>query len=62
MSKMLVTGGMGFVGANFVHHTLENHPQYDVTVVDALTYAANLDNLASVSDHIQFVEGDICDQ
>lgn len=59
--KMLITGGAGFIGANFVHYTVQNHPEYEVTVVDALTYAGNMANLASVKDAVTFVEGDICD-
>lgn len=61
MKNMLVTGGAGFIGANFVHYTLKNHPDYQVTVVDKLTYAGNPANLESIKDKIQFVEGDICD-
>lgn len=59
--RMLVTGGAGFIGANFVHYTLAHHPEYDVTVLDALTYAGNKANLAPIADKITFVEGDICD-
>ncbi len=59
MTRMLVTGAAGFIGANFVIQTLEKHPEYDITVVDALTYAGNKDNLKTVADKIQFVEGDI---
>jgi dTDP-glucose 4,6-dehydratase len=59
--KMLVTGGAGFIGSNFVHYTLANRPEYEVTVLDALTYAGNRANLATVADKIQFVEGNICD-
>ncbi|HKR82366.1 MAG TPA: dTDP-glucose 4,6-dehydratase [Candidatus Saccharimonadales bacterium] len=59
--KMLVTGGAGFIGANFVHYTVKNHPEHQVTVVDALTYAGNKNNLAPVMDKIEFVEGNICD-
>ena len=62
MTKLLVTGGAGFIGANFVHYTLKNRPEYEVTVVDKLTYAGNPDNLKSVLDKIDFVTGDICDQ
>ncbi len=62
MTKMLVTGGAGFIGANFVHYTLQNYPQYEVTVIDKLTYAGNPDNLASVLDKIEFVTGDISDR
>jgi dTDP-glucose 4,6-dehydratase len=61
MKKMLVTGGAGFIGANFVHYTVKNHPEYEVTVVDKLTYAGNPDNVASILDKIEFVTGDICD-
>jgi dTDP-glucose 4,6-dehydratase len=61
MKNMLVTGGAGFIGSNFVHYTLRNHPDYHVTVIDKLTYAGNPDNLASVLDKIEFVTGDICD-
>lgn len=59
---MLITGGAGFIGANFVHYTLRNHPKYDITVIDKLTYAGNPDNLASVLEKIDFVTGDICDR
>jgi dTDP-glucose 4,6-dehydratase len=61
MKKLLVTGGAGFIGANFVHYTLNKHPEYEVTVIDKLTYAGNPDNVASVLDKIKFVTGDICD-
>jgi dTDP-glucose 4,6-dehydratase len=59
--KLLVTGGAGFIGANFVHYTVKNRPDYEVTVVDALTYAGNKENLAPILDKITFVEGNICD-
>lgn len=62
MKNMLVTGGAGFIGANFVHYTLKNHPDYKITVIDKLTYAGNADNLSSVLDQIEFVTGDICDK
>ncbi|PRZ42396.1 dTDP-glucose 4,6-dehydratase [Antricoccus suffuscus] len=61
MTRMLVTGAAGFIGANFVIQTLAKHPEYDITVVDALTYAGNKDNLKTVAEKIQFVEGDIAD-
>lgn len=60
--KLLVTGGAGFIGANFVHYTVENRPEYEVTVIDALTYAGSKDSLAPVMDKITFVEGNICDR
>ena len=59
--KLLVTGGAGFIGANFVHYTLKNRSEYEVTVLDALTYAGNKANLESIADKITFVEGNICD-
>ncbi|WFE36690.1 dTDP-glucose 4,6-dehydratase [Micromonospora sp. WMMD975] len=58
---MLVTGGAGFIGANFVQHTLRNHPTYDITVLDALTYAGDRRALEPVADRVRFVHGDICD-
>ncbi len=62
MKKMLVTGGAGFIGANFVHYTIKNRPEYQITVIDKLTYAGNPDNLQAVLDKIEFVTGDICDR
>lgn len=62
MTKMLITGGAGFIGANFVHYTLTHKPEYQLTIVDKLTYAGNPDNLADVLDKINFVTGDICDR
>lgn len=58
---MLITGGAGFIGSNFVHYTLQHHPDYEVTVVDKLTYAGNPANIETVLDKITFVTGDICD-
>lgn len=60
--KILVTGGAGFIGSNFVHYTLRNHPDYVITVIDALTYAGNEANLAPVADKIEFVQGNINDE
>lgn len=57
--KMLVTGGAGFIGANFVRRTLATRPEYDMTVLDKLTYAGNKANLDGLP--ITFVEGDIAD-
>ena len=61
MTRMLVTGGAGFIGANFVGYTLRNHPEYEVCVLDALTYAGDRTTLARVDSEIEFVHGDICD-
>lgn len=60
MTKLLVTGGAGFIGSNFVRLTLDERPEYEITVVDALTYAGNPNNLPL--DKITFVQGDICDR
>lgn len=59
---MLITGGAGFIGGNFVHYTLNHHPEYELTVLDKLTYAGNMATLEPVWDRITFVQGDICDR
>lgn len=59
---MLVTGGAGFIGANFVHYVVNNCPEYEVTVIDKLTYAGNASSLESILDKIDFVTGDICNE
>jgi dTDP-glucose 4,6-dehydratase len=63
MKSLLVTGGAGFIGSNFVHYILETYPDYRVVVFDKLTYAGNLDNLKDVctDSRYAFVQGDICD-
>jgi dTDP-glucose 4,6-dehydratase len=62
--NLLVTGGAGFIGANFVHYWLRAHPGDRVVVLDALTYAGHLDNLAPSRENpkLRFVEGDIGDE
>ena len=61
--NILVTGGAGFIGSNFILYLLEKHPDYRVINLDALTYAGNLENLRSVehTPHYSFVQGDIAD-
>src|ERR1700742_4996187 len=59
--RLLVTGGAGFIGANFVHSTVREHPDDTVTVLDVLTYAGRRESLAAVEDDIRMVEGDITD-
>src|SRR5216684_7953526 len=61
--KVVVTGGAGFIGSNFVLHMLEQHPDYGIIVVDKLTYAGNLANLDAVLENprLEFVRLDICD-
>lgn len=62
MTKLLVTGGAGFIGSNFVHYVLEKAEHYEVTVLDKLTYAGNADSLAGLpADRLKFVHGDITD-
>ncbi|MBI5530860.1 MAG: dTDP-glucose 4,6-dehydratase [Candidatus Doudnabacteria bacterium] len=60
--KILITGGAGFIGSNFVHYWIKNHPQDEVVVFDKLTYAGNLENLSAVKDKIVFIKGDICNK
>ena len=58
--KVLVTGGAGFIGSNFVRLTLETRPDVEITVLDALTYAGNADSLPQ-DDRVTLVKGDIAD-
>ncbi|MDY0908987.1 dTDP-glucose 4,6-dehydratase [Microbacterium sp. CFBP9034] len=61
MARLLVTGGAGFIGSNFVHHVVE-HTDHHVTVLDKLTYAGNRASLAGLApDRVELVEGDIAD-
>lgn len=60
--KLLVTGGAGFIGSNFVHLTLREHPDWQITVIDKLGYAGDRTSLDGVLDKITFVEGDVCDE
>lgn len=62
--KILVTGGAGFIGSNFIFHTLEQHPDTEVLCVDKLTYAGNLSTLESVMNHpkFTFVQEDIANR
>jgi len=63
--NLMVTGGAGFIGSNFVRYMLEKYPNYHIIVYDKLTYAGNLDNLKDVAqrfaDRYTFVQGDICE-
>lgn len=60
--KILVTGGAGFIGSNFILYMLEKYPDYEIVNLDKLTYAGNLDNLTSVAKNprYKFIKGDIC--
>lgn len=62
--KLLVTGGAGFIGSNFIRYILKKYPDYKVVNLDILTYAGNLENLKDVENNpnYKFIKGDICDQ
>jgi len=62
--NVLVTGGAGFIGSNFIFHMLEKYPDYRIVCLDKLTYAGNLSTLKGVMEHpsFRFVKGDICDR
>ncbi|MCK5512346.1 MAG: dTDP-glucose 4,6-dehydratase, partial [Thermodesulfovibrionia bacterium] len=62
--KLLITGGAGFIGSNFIRHILSSHPDYGVVNLDNLTYAGNLENLKDIetSPGYTFIKGDICDR
>jgi dTDP-glucose 4,6-dehydratase len=64
MKNILVTGGAGFIGANFVPYFIENNSDYHLVNLDLLTYAGNLENISEVENHTRytFVQGDICDR
>lgn len=63
MQKVLVTGGAGFIGSNYIHHALKTHPDWEIWNFDKLTYAGNLANLSDIENdsHYHFVKGDISD-
>ena len=63
MKNILVTGGAGFIGSNFVHYALDKYPDWRIVVFDKLNYRGNLDNLRDLADHSHhsFIRGDICD-
>ena len=64
MMKILVTGGAGFIGSNFILYLMEKYPEYKIVNLDKLTYAGNLENLKSVekNPNYMFIRGDICDR
>lgn len=60
-NNILVTGAAGFIGSNFVEYFIDKHEDYNIVVLDKLTYAGNMHNLDNVIDKIKFIKGDICD-
>jgi dTDP-glucose 4,6-dehydratase len=63
MQKIIVTGGAGFIGSNFVHYVMKERPDWHITVFDLLTYAGNLQNLEGLDENrYSFIKGDICDE
>lgn len=62
--RILVTGGAGFIGSNFIRHMLSTHPDYEIINLDRLTYAGNLENLKDIENlpNYRFIKGDICDR
>ena len=60
--NVIVTGGAGFIGGNFVHYMVNKYPEYNIIVLDKLTYAGNLETLEPVMDKIKFVKADIADR
>lgn len=61
--RLLVTGGAGFIGSNFIHYILQKYPAYKIVNLDKLTYAGNLENLKNIENNpnYKFIKGDICD-
>lgn len=60
--NVLVTGGAGFIGGNFVHYMVNKYPDYNIIVLDKLTYAGNMETLEPVIDSIKFIKADIADR
>jgi dTDP-glucose 4,6-dehydratase len=61
--KIVVTGGAGFIGSNFVHHVYHERPDWQIVVYDKLTYAGNKENIAGLNEsRVKFVQADICDE
>ena len=63
MKRLLITGGAGFIGSNFIRHMINKYPDYFIVNLDKLTYCGNLENLADIENNprYKFIKGDICD-
>ena len=66
MKNVLITGGAGFIGSNYVRYALETHTDWNIVVLDKMTYAGNLDNLKDIAEHFKsrytFTQTDIADR
>jgi len=60
--RLLITGGAGFMGSNFVRYLCDSSKEFEITILDALTYAGSLTNLSNVSNKINFIHGNIRDE
>ena len=62
MMKWLITGGLGFIGSNFIHFLFENYPEIELVNLDAMTYAGNPENLQDIENNpnYHFIKGNIC--
>ena len=61
MNNILITGAAGFIGANFAEYFVNKYPNYNIVILDKLTYAGNMDNLNKIIKKVTFIQGDICD-
>lgn len=59
--RLLITGGAGFIGSNFARYWATHHPDDNLVILDKLTYAGNLQNIADLASRVTFIQGDICD-